>query len=170
MSSCEPDAEVIRGLLARKALADSRHRAVVASELELTASDVLAMQHLARAGALAPGDLAARLHLSSGGASALIQRLHALAYVTRERDPSDARRAVLRLSAAGERRAAELYAPLVRELDVAIGALAKRDREVIACFLARVAETGERHTERLLRAAEARRPTLPRALYPGLWS
>src|SRR5215217_215658 len=50
--------EQLRASLARKALADSRQRAAAAAILGLTETDVLALQHLAWAGTLTPGELA----------------------------------------------------------------------------------------------------------------
>jgi hypothetical protein len=55
---------LIRAALHRKALADARQRAALARRLGLTDSKVLAVQHLARAGELTPGQLGALLQLS----------------------------------------------------------------------------------------------------------
>ena len=65
---------LLRAALHRKALADARQRAVLARRLGLTDSEVLAVQHLARAGELTPGQLGALLQLSSGGTTGLIHR------------------------------------------------------------------------------------------------
>lgn len=56
----------IRAALHRKALADARQRVALARRLGFTESEVLAIQHLARAGELTPGQLGAQLQLSSG--------------------------------------------------------------------------------------------------------
>jgi DNA-binding MarR family transcriptional regulator len=164
------DPEALRASLARKALADSRQRAAAAALLRLTETDVLALQHLAWAGALTPSQLAEQLRLTSGGTTALIQRLERGGYLTREPHPEDRRSSLLRLSESGTRRAAELYAPLVRELDEAAAALAEPEREIVAGFLARVAEIGEAHAVKLVRSAEMERPQVPRVPVPGLWA
>ena len=65
----------IRAALNRKALADARHLAALARQLGLTETEVLAVQHLARAGELTPGQLGTQLHLSSGGTTAVVHRL-----------------------------------------------------------------------------------------------
>src|SRR5262245_15297944 len=109
----DPDTETLRAFLARKALADCRQRAAAAVLLGVTETDVLALQHLAMTGTLTPGQLADRLQLTSGGTSALIQRLLRREYVTREPHPADRRSSVLRLSPTGQSRAAGLYAPLI---------------------------------------------------------
>jgi DNA-binding MarR family transcriptional regulator len=162
--------EAIRASLARKSLADTRQRAAAAALLKLSETDVLAMQHLAWAGALTPSELAGRLRLTSGGVTALIHRLERAGYVARGPHPGDRRSLLVRLSEEGRSRAADLYAPLVHELDAAVAALEDSERDVVARFLAHVAELGEAHAVQLQRSAEAQRPPVPRVPVPGLWS
>ena len=80
---------LIRAALLRKALADAAQRAALARRLGLTENEVLAVQHLARAGELTPGQLSARLQLSSGGTAGLIQRMQRAGHVTRDVHPRD---------------------------------------------------------------------------------
>ena len=166
----EPTPEALRALLARKSLADARHRGALARLLDLAESDVLAIQHLAWAGALTPGQLAAQLRLTSGGTTALLQRLERLGYVAREPHPDDRRSTLLRLTPQAERDAGELHAPLVRAIDAAGSALAEDARASVLAFLREVAELGEHHADELVRAAEAGRPRIPRVPVPGLWA
>lgn len=168
--STDSTPEALRALLARKSLADARHRGALARLLHLTETDVLAIQHLAWAGALTPGQLAAQLRLTSGGTTAVLQRLERVGYVAREPHPEDRRSTVLRLTPEAERAAGELYAPLVRAIDAAAGDLAGEARESVAAFLRVVAELGEHHADELVRAAEAGRPRIPRVPVPGLWA
>jgi DNA-binding MarR family transcriptional regulator len=162
--------EAIRAFLARKSLADSRQRAAAAALLKLGETDVLAMQHLAWSGALTPGELATQLRLTSGGVSALVGRLERAGYVSRAPHPDDRRSTLLRLTESARERAAELYAPLVRELDAATASLGEPELAIVARFLAAVAEIGEAHAVELHRTAEAERPQVPRVPLPGLWS
>jgi DNA-binding MarR family transcriptional regulator len=162
--------QAVRASLARKALADSRLRAAAAALLGLTETDVLALQHLAWAGALTPGELATALQLTSGGTTALIQRLQRRDFVLREPHPDDRRSWLVRLSPSGEERAAQLYAPLVRDLDAATASLGEAERRVVADFLARISEIGEARAEELVRSAELERPQVPRVPVPGLWA
>jgi DNA-binding MarR family transcriptional regulator len=162
--------QALRALLARKALADSRQRAAAAALLGLTETDLLALQHLAWAGALTPSRLATALRLTSGGTTALIQRLERRDFVVRAPHPDDRRSSLVQLSPNGEDRAAQLYAPLVRDLDAATAALGDSERRAVAEFLARVAEIGEVHAEELVRSAELERPQVPRVPVPGLWA
>jgi DNA-binding MarR family transcriptional regulator len=157
-------------LLARKSLADARHRGAAARLLGLTESDVLALQHLAWAGAMTPSQLGAQLRLTSGGTTALVQRLARLSYVRREPHPEDRRSTLLRLTPEAERDAGALYAPLVRDLDDVASALDDAARAAVAAYLARVAALAEERAGELARAADAERPQIPRVPVPGLWA
>lgn len=163
-----PPNTALRGLLARKSLADARQRAAAASLLGLTESDVLAIQHLAWAGAMTPGQLGAALRLTSGGTTALLQRLQRLSYVTREPHPEDRRSTLLRLTPEAERDAGALYAPLVGALDeIAAGV---EDEPATLSLLEAIATAAERHADELARAADAERPRVPHVPTPGLWA
>ena len=162
--------EALRALLARKSLADSRQRSAAAAVLGLTETDVLAIQHLAWAGALTPSRLSELLQLTSGGTTALIQRLARQGFISREPHPEDRRSSLVRLSPDGERRAAELYAPLVSALDAAASALAAEERAVVSRCLAGVASIAETQATELVESAEQQRPQVPRVPVPGLWA
>jgi DNA-binding MarR family transcriptional regulator len=161
--------QALRALLARKSLADARQRGALARLLRLTDSDVLAIQHLAWAGSLTPSQLGAQLRLTSGGTTALVQRLERRSFVTRESHPGDKRSTLVRLTPQAEREAGELYAPFVRDLDAAAEALDDDARETVAGFLDQVAALAERHADELARAADAERPPIPGVPMPGLW-
>src|SRR4051812_28344949 len=145
-----PSNAALRGLLARKSLADARQRAAAARLLGLGESDVLAIQHLAWAGALTPGQLGAQLRLTSGGTTALIHRLTRLDYVVREPHPGDRRSTLLRLTPKAEQEAGALYAPLVAELDGIAGGA----EDGVLALLEAIAEAAERHADELARAAD----------------
>jgi len=108
---------LIRAALYRKALADARQRAALARRLGLADSEVLAVQYLARAGELTPGQLSALLQLSSGGTTGLIQRLQRAGHVSRHANPRDKRSAVVRLTPAIAAWAADAWAPYVADID-----------------------------------------------------
>jgi len=162
--------ESLRAQLARKSLADSRLRAAAAAVLGLTETDVLAIQHLAWAGTLTPSRLSELLQLTSGGTTALIQRLARQGFISRAPHPEDRRSSLVRLSPEGERRAAELYAPLVSALDSAASSLAPDERVVVSRFLAGVASIAEAQAAELVKIAEQQRPQVPRVPVPGLWA
>jgi DNA-binding MarR family transcriptional regulator len=160
----------IRSLLARKSLADARHRSALAQLLGATDSDVLALQHLAREGALTAGRLGALLRLTSGGTTALVHRLERLGFVEREPHPQDRRSSLLRLSATAEAEAGALFGPLVGDLDAIAADLPARDRRAVAAFLERVAETTERRADELDRRVADERPGVTGVPVPGLWA
>ena len=161
---------LIRAALLRKALADARQRAALARRLGLTHHEVLALQHLARAGELTPGQLAALLQLSSGGTAALLQRLQHAGHISRHTSPRDRRSAVLRLTSTTRSQGAEAWAPLVDEIDALALHLSACEAETVARFLQRVADTAERHADRLARDADASAHEALAIALPALWA
>jgi DNA-binding MarR family transcriptional regulator len=161
---------LIRAALNRKALADARHRAALARRIAITETDVLGVQHLARAGELTPGQLGIQLHLSSAGTTSLIRRLHRAGYVTRNENARDRRSAVVRLTPTMQQTATAAWAPLVAELDALSLALPQGDRENVGRFLEQAADAAERHADRLAREANADAHDALAVPLPALWS
>lgn len=161
---------LIRAELHRKALADARQRAALARRLGLTNSEVLAVQHLARAGELTPGQLGALLQLSSGGTTGLIHRLQRAGHVTRHAHPRDRRSAVVRLTPAIQASATQTWAPLVADIDALALELSDSEREVVRRFLGRAADAAERHADRLARDADVSVHDALAVPLPALWA
>ncbi|MEN3283522.1 MAG: hypothetical protein V7607_4662 [Solirubrobacteraceae bacterium] len=161
---------LIRAALHRKALADARQRAALARRLGLTDSEVLAVQHLARAGELTPGQLGSLLQLSSGGTTALIQRLERAGHVSRHAHPHDRRSAVVHLTPAIAARAADAWAPFVSEIDALAAELSESEREVVRRFLEGTADAAERHADRLARDADSSAHNALAVPLPALWA
>jgi DNA-binding MarR family transcriptional regulator len=161
---------LIRAALLRKALADAAQRAALARRLGLTGNEVLAVQHLARAGELTPGQLSARLQLSSGGTTGLIQRMQRAGHVTREGHPRDARRALLHLTTEIQTWAADTWAPLVAEVDTLIQQLSSNEAAVVQGFLESVADAAERHANRLAADGDATAHDTLAVPLPALWA
>ncbi len=107
----------LRSLLVRQALAVGRHRAALARRLGLSDTEMAALVFLEQAGALTPGELRARLSLSSGGTTALIQRLMRAGHVERRPNPVDRRSVVVSPTKATLAQLSGLTAPLVHALD-----------------------------------------------------
>jgi DNA-binding MarR family transcriptional regulator len=163
-------ATLIRSALHRKALADARQRAALARRLGLTDSEVLAVQHLARAGELTPGQLGTLLQLSSGGTTGLIQRLERSGHVSRRDHPHDRRSAIVRLTPATARWATDVWAPFVADIDDIAAALSDADRETARQMLERIADAAERHAERLATDADASAHDALSVPLPALWA
>jgi len=169
MSPPDPTAAV-RSAFNRADLAVTRHRAALASVLGLSESDVLALQHIARAGRLTSTQLAGRLRLSSGGVTALVQRLERAGELEREPHPGDRRSSLLRLSPAAERRLAEALAPLAARQDALTGALAEAERGRVAVLLDELADATEREADALFSRADELAAAGLGVPVPGLWS
>src|SRR5687767_14847140 len=103
MSDATPVA--IRRALTRKGLAAARHRAAVGRLLGLSETELLALQHLGMSGRLTPSALGSLLRLTSGGTTALVQRLERTGRVAREAHPADRRSTLLRLTPQAEEEA-----------------------------------------------------------------
>ncbi len=98
----------------------------------------------------APGDLAARLGLTSGSVTTMLDRLQAAGLITRSPHPTDRRKTVIRATPLAVGRAGALIAPLID--DGAQELLPRYSREqvgVIADFLRRATDLQRRHVERL---------------------
>ena len=164
------DAEAIRQAFTRKELAATRQRTALGRLLGLSDTDVLAIQHLAAAGRLTPTQLGAMLGMTSGGATALVQRLEREGFVAREPHPSDRRSALLRLTPDVERQAGAALAPLVDAIDTLSLQLADGERRAVARYLAAAADAGERHADDLARRADAATQPAPASPVPALWA
>ncbi len=168
--STRSEAQAIREAINRKELAATRQRSALARLLGLSESDVLAIQHLAVAGRLTPSQLGAMLGMTSGGATALVQRLEREGFVAREPHPRDRRSALLRLTPEIERQAGDALAPLVEAIDDLVDRLPAGDRRLLARFLAAVADAGERHADELARQADAAAQPVAGSPVPALWA
>jgi DNA-binding MarR family transcriptional regulator len=160
----------IRAALHRKALADARQRSALARRLGLTDSEVLAVQHLARAGELTPGQLGALLQLSSGGTTGLLHRLERAGHVSRHANPRDGRSAVVRLTPEIAAWATAAWAPYVAEIDALASSLAEGEQEVVRRFLDSAAQAAEGHADRLVRDADATAHDALAVPLPALWA
>ena len=151
----------IRAALHRKALADARQRTTLARRMGLTQTELLAIEHLARAGPLTPGRLRPLLQLSSAGTTGVIDRLRRGGHITRHTHAQDARSAVVRLTPETATWATKAWAPYVNEIDTVIGALSDDDRDLIEHFLDDAADAAERHADHVAHQADASAVPLP---------
>jgi DNA-binding MarR family transcriptional regulator len=162
--------ERIRELLHRKGLAGSRHRSAVARLLGLTDTEMAALTYLAYRGNLTPGQLGRLLFLTSGGVSALTQRMDRAGHVERQPHPRDGRSTVLTPTASVLDQAEEHYAELTEELDRAAARLPASERAVIGRFLDEVVAIAERQAEAAATAAGEAERVVTGVPSPGLWA
>lgn len=160
--------ETIRQLLNRRDLGATRHRSAISRRLGLSETEMLAVAHLAQRGRLTPSALAELLDLSSGGVTALVQRLELAGHVERSRHPTDRRSVELELSAALVARAAAAFHPLVGALDEITAELSEPEQAVVRRFLARVAIATEEQAARA-HAELDRGAAAPSTPVPALW-
>lgn len=136
----EPDVRAaLIDALRRVNVESDRFVEVFASAHGLHRTDMNAVVYIA-AGAdagspLSPGQLGARLRLSSAATTALLDRLEGVGHVVRERDPGDRRRVVIRTRAAGMRLAGEFFAPLGIALDGLMDRFDPAELETVRRFL-----------------------------------
>jgi DNA-binding MarR family transcriptional regulator len=161
--------EAIRRLLYRRDVALARHRAAIARSLGITDVEMLALVHLAERRELAPSAIATLLDLSSGGATALVQRLERAGHVTRQPHPTDRRSILIRLSPRTAERLEEAEAPLTRGLESVTTTLTDAEQLVVTEVLAHLASLSEELEASLRREAEAPPDALSRPV-PSLWA
>lgn len=162
--------EAFRRLFHLKALAGERHRAAMARSLGMSDTEATALAHLAQHGQLTPGELGGLLSLTSGGTTALLQRLEQAGHVVRHPHPHDRRSSLVTATRPTLERAAEIYAPLVRDMDQIAARLSVEERAVVGRYLADVVAVSERHAERLDAAARSEPANVVAAPAPGLWA
>ena len=148
----EDSREAVVDALRRVNVESDRFVEVFAAAHGLHRTDMNALVYVsaaARAGhPLSPGQLGARLRLSSPATTALLGRLEQVGHVVRERDPDDRRRVVIRTREQGMRLAVEFFAPLgaaldgmMDEFDAAELAVARRFLERTATVVEQVRDT-----------------------------
>jgi DNA-binding MarR family transcriptional regulator len=162
--------EAIAAALHRLDLAAVRRRAVVARGLDLSGVELLAIEHVERAGALSPGELSACLQLSSGGTTKLIQRLQRTGHLSRSPDGTDGRRAYVRVAPAARRSIAARHAALTEAVAAAVARLPHEHRSAVHDVVMAVLSATEGRTEELVREAAAGARDVLVARPPVHWS
>jgi DNA-binding MarR family transcriptional regulator len=87
-----------------------------AQQLHLGKSDLTVLAHLCDEGPLTPRELGARMDMTSGTMTALLDRVETAGFLSRNTNPDDRRSLVIRATPAGEQAVAWIYA----EFDSAI--------------------------------------------------
>jgi DNA-binding MarR family transcriptional regulator len=80
-----------------------------ASRIGLNQTDLICLNLLVRHGPMSPSQLASSVGLTTAAISAMASRLEAGGYASREVDPSDRRRVIMRASPTGAERAFSLF-------------------------------------------------------------
>jgi DNA-binding MarR family transcriptional regulator len=148
----EPDVRAaVVDALRRVNIESDRFVEVFASAHGLHRTDLNAVAYIAAAAGaghpMSPGQLGARLRLSSAATTALLDRLENVGHVTRERDPADRRRVVIRTQDQGMRLAGEFFAPLGIALDGLMDGFDTAELDTVRRFLERTVEVVEQVRE-----------------------
>ena len=152
---------LLRDLLTRRDIALAARRAALARRYGLGDTELRALVHLADHGSCTPSQLGTLAGLSSGGVSALAQRLEASGHVTRHPHPSDRRSSLLRLAP----RIAAKLAAVDEELAARADELGAELGPDVDELLTRLGDAAEE-----LAGGEPRARTGPPRLVPSLWA
>lgn len=117
------------------------HRRFPFGDLDLSRSQVEVLFLVAHSEVpVTPGGLAAALGVTPGAVTQLVAGLVAAGLVEQERDPADARRRVLVLSAGSRTRVAGFEREVVRDLEPRFADLDEPELEILVSLLARTRE------------------------------
>jgi DNA-binding MarR family transcriptional regulator len=124
--------------------------AAAAGYLQVNRTDLRCLEILYQGEAVLPSQLAAKLGLTTGSVTVMLDRLERLAYVTRSADPSDRRKVVVRITPKAARRATKIYGPIAQEgeRDV-LSRYTAAELRVLLDFHRRSRELQERHVARI---------------------
>src|SRR6058998_3561979 len=104
-------------------------RSIDSSEVGL--SDFAVMEMLLHKGPQPVNEIGRRVELTSGAITTAVDRLESRGLVAREAHASDRRARIVRLTAAGEKQAARIFAGHKVAMDLAAGGLSKTERATL---------------------------------------
>lgn len=108
----------------------------LARRLHLRLMDNLALGHVMDSDDdLGPAELSARLGISTGSGSELVDRLERMGHLERHRDPVDRRRVSLRASPSAVQSVVGELGPLLAAMDALAGEFTEAEQQVIAAYL-----------------------------------
>lgn len=127
--------------------------AAIADRLGIGTTDVKCYSVLRQSGPVTAGELAARVHLTTGAITGVIDRLEKARLVRRAPDPHDRRRVVIELIHDPEREQemAQLYAPMGAAIQALVESYNAPQRALLLDFLLRATEILEAETANLRR-------------------
>jgi len=111
----------------------------VAARVGLNQSDLLALDFISRDGGLTAGQLAERLHLTTGAITGVIDRLAKAGFARRADDPRDRRR-VLVVATAKEARISQLYGSLSTRMRALANRYSSEELELLTGFVRELRE------------------------------
>jgi DNA-binding MarR family transcriptional regulator len=139
--------ENLSDLVREHTAAGLRHAMATAKRMGLEASELAALEHLQAAGPMTQKRLGARLSMSPGAVTMLLDRLERKGYVERFPNPEDRRSTLARITDAGLRDSLAHLWPYIEDMKVLQEGFSEEERKVIARFLAASAELAHRHAK-----------------------
>jgi DNA-binding MarR family transcriptional regulator len=134
----------------------------VAAYLGINRTDLRCLDVLLQLKVTTPGELAARLGLTTGSVTAMLDRLERMGYLTRSPDPSDRRKVLVRSAPRAAQAALQLYGPLAEEGFEEVGRYTVAELELLIDFMRRSRALQESHLARI-RALPRPTPQRPRS-------
>jgi DNA-binding MarR family transcriptional regulator len=101
-----------------------------------------------------PGELAAKLGLTSGSVTTMLDRLSKLDYVVRHPEPGDRRKVLIRITETALSPIMQIYGPIAEEGAQEISHYTAAQLGTVIDFLRRSRELQERHRARIAALAE----------------
>jgi DNA-binding MarR family transcriptional regulator len=116
------------------------------SRTDLNCIDIIGLR-----GALTAGELAAESGLSTGAVTAVIDRLEDAGYARRVRDDEDRRRVKVEVTPKLQRRADEIYTPMVEEWQALMSRATTEQLRLMVEFMREANDVKPRHMKRVRR-------------------
>lgn len=116
-----------------------------ARAVKLNRTDLRALEIMARQGPLSAGDLARRLHVTTGAVTGILDRLEREGHTHRVRNLTDRRQVVVEQTAHAHQVARAAVLPMVEKLRKELRKYSKEDLELAARFIETVKQTITEH-------------------------
>ncbi len=129
--------------------------------LGINGTDGRCLDILAQHGSLSAGELALQAQLTTGGLTAVIDRLERAGYARRSADPSDRRRVLVEITDRARELSWELFGPLAAASGPLLEHYSDAQLQMLAEFHRIAAGMQERHADWLRERAAAKRPNGP---------
>ncbi|WP_326691154.1 MULTISPECIES: MarR family transcriptional regulator [unclassified Streptomyces] len=123
--------------------------AATAARLGVNRTDLHCLDVLTQRESATPSELGAALGLTTGSVTAMLDRLARLGYLTRDPDPADRRKSVIRATSRVRTDADTLYGPLAADGAALLRRYSLAELELLLDFVRRSSEIQQRHAERL---------------------
>jgi DNA-binding MarR family transcriptional regulator len=126
------------------------HRAV-GQRLGVNVTDVKCLDILTLKGSASPSELARHTGLSTGAATAMIDRLEKSRLVVRRPHPTDRRGTIVALSKGAMRRLPAIFQSLAQAMEALVSGYSEKELEVLADFFAKAGVLWRKERDKLQR-------------------